>query len=252
MTCEQGCAALPSGPQPIVFPHGATCSGDVYARFDAMSAACASSTNTECALSCATEVVNFVHNASCMALADKLLDTFGRDTKEDGKASAVRNYASFCMENQSLPVLTTRIVAMRQRGCVVNTSHVLALPSATKTSAACRDNSLLMSSATGYTCTQVAKQHLCGLVTRHLLPDLCTCTCSTQPATVAHVHRFLTSSRERRLFGVENNACPVASFDAKLKAIKGKCCSGGNCRTGVPRHCSFECAQVSPADASVA
>ena len=102
------------GPAIDRVPHVETCSVDVYARFDAMSVACVSSNGTQCALSCATKIVKFVHNVSCMTLADKLLDTFGRDTKEDGNASALRSYASFCMGNQSAGVLTYKIVAMRE------------------------------------------------------------------------------------------------------------------------------------------
>ena len=120
---------------------------------------------------------------------------------------------------------------------------MLAKPAAAEPGA-CHDDDAAMQKVVGFNCAAVAKQNLCAVGTKS-----CTCSCPAQPAAchdddgamnsvvglackqvvVRHMCAVGRKSCQcscpaaafthRHLFGVVNNACPIGSFDAKLKSI---------------------------------
>ena len=108
------------------FTHPSVCV-DLYQRIDTVNRACASSSSSNCSLSCAIEVIRLVQNSSCMSTADKLLDVYGDDTIEDGNASALREYARICFNNQTATELTKKIVGLRVARSILSASHAVHL-----------------------------------------------------------------------------------------------------------------------------
>ena len=105
VTCALGCAGPDSDSSASLWtlPVASPCA-DVLVRLGAIHEACALSPNgTVCALPCATELVKFARNASCMSYVDRILDVDGPDMREDGNASNFHHYVRVCKAHQCGP-----------------------------------------------------------------------------------------------------------------------------------------------------
>ena len=79
------------------------------------------------------------------------------------------------------------------------------------------------------TCAQVKSQHVCKLVAKHLLPDLCHCACPPS-----------TGRRTQAVSYAGGATCKLTEFDAKLSNLNKYCCDpkdpDDKCTGGVPQY----------------